>query len=63
MDLRTKGAAHEVKGAAKEEVGNITHDRSQQAAGAIEKHAGKAERMIAELNNRKDRKDAQDTRR
>jgi uncharacterized protein YjbJ (UPF0337 family) len=60
MGKRTEGTGHEIKGAVKEQVGKVTNDRSQQVAGNVEKHAGKAERMIAELNDRKDR---QDTRR
>jgi uncharacterized protein YjbJ (UPF0337 family) len=59
MDNRTEGAGHQIKGAVKEQVGKATHDRSQQVAGNVEKHAGKAERMIAEINDRKDRKDTQ----
>lgn len=57
MDNRTEGTGHQIKGAVKEQVGKATHDRSQQVAGNVEKHAGKAERMIAELNDRHSRKD------
>ena len=57
MSHRIEGAGHEIKGTVKEQVGKATNDRSQQVAGTVEKHAGKAERMIAELNDRKDRKD------
>jgi uncharacterized protein YjbJ (UPF0337 family) len=46
------GMRHEVKGTLKERLGQATHDRSQQASGAIERHAGKAEQMIAHLNER-----------
>ena len=57
MDNRTEGTGHQIKGAVKEQVGKATHDRTQQVAGNVEKHAGKAERMIAELNERQSRKD------
>jgi uncharacterized protein YjbJ (UPF0337 family) len=57
MDNRTEGEAHEAKGAAKEQAGKTTDDRSRQIAGNVEKHAGKAEGMIAAINERRSRND------
>ena len=52
MINRVDGMAHEAKGTLKERLGEATHDRSQQLEGAAERHAGKAEQMIALLNDR-----------
>lgn len=58
MINRIEGMGHEAKGALKEAVGETTHNRSQQLEGSIERHAGKAEQMIALLNDRTRRTDA-----
>jgi uncharacterized protein YjbJ (UPF0337 family) len=49
---RIDGMGHEVKGAIKERVGQVTGDRSQQIEGNIEKNEGKAEQMIDALVDR-----------
>lgn len=51
MINRVDGMVHEAKGTLKERVGEATHDRTQQIEGAVERHAGKAEQMIALLND------------
>jgi uncharacterized protein YjbJ (UPF0337 family) len=58
MINRIDGMAHEAKGTLKEAIGEARHDRSQQLEGKVERHAGKAEQMIALLNDRKRRPDA-----
>ena len=58
MINRVDGMAHEIKGTLKEAVGEATNDRSQQFEGKVERHAGKAEQMIAHLNDRKRPHDA-----
>ena len=40
---RIEGAAHQVKGAAKETLGKVTGDRKTEAEGAAEKAAGKVQ--------------------
>jgi uncharacterized protein YjbJ (UPF0337 family) len=50
---RIEGMGHEAKGALKEAVGQATNNRSQQIEGSVERHAGKAEQMIALLNDRR----------
>jgi uncharacterized protein YjbJ (UPF0337 family) len=58
MINRIEGMGHEAKGAVKEAVGQATHNHSQQLEGSVERHAGKAEQMIALLNDRSRRSDA-----
>ncbi|HET6436083.1 MAG TPA: CsbD family protein [Xanthomonadaceae bacterium] len=50
-DKRLEGAGHQVKGAVKEGIGKMTDDHSQEAEGKLEKHAGKAERKVGELQD------------
>jgi uncharacterized protein YjbJ (UPF0337 family) len=58
-DKRIEGRGHEVKGAIRETVGDVTGNRSQQIKGNVEKNAGKAEQMIGELADRQRRNEAQ----
>src|SRR6478735_1888097 len=58
-DKRIEGRGHEVKGAIREAVGDVTGNRSQQIKGNVEKNAGKAEQMIGELADRQRRNEAQ----
>lgn len=46
------GVGHEVKGTIKEQVGQVTGNRSQQAEGNVEKNVGKAEQMIDAMTDR-----------
>ena len=46
------GVGHEVKGAIKEQVGQVTGNRSQQVEGNVEKNVGKAEQMIDAMTDR-----------
>ena len=46
------GVGHEVKGTIKEQVGQITGNRSQQVEGNVEKNVGKAEQMIDAMTDR-----------
>ena len=57
MINRVEGMGHEAKGTLKEAVGEATHNRSQQLEGKVERHVGKAEQMIALLNDRTRRSD------
>ena len=41
---RIEGAAREAKGKVKQEAGRITRNRTMQAKGFVEKHAGKAQK-------------------
>lgn len=50
-DKRLEGAGHQVKGAVKEGIGKMTDDHSQEAAGKLEKNAGKAERKVGEIQD------------
>lgn len=43
---RVEGAVREAKGKIKQETGRITRNRSLQAKGLVEKHAGKAQRAV-----------------
>ena len=53
MDNHTSdGIGHEIKGTVKEQVGQLTGNRTQQIEGNIEKNAGKAEEMIDALVHR-----------
>lgn len=52
MNNRLDGMTHEAKGSLKESWGKATDDRSQQLEGSVERHAGKAEQMIALLADR-----------
>lgn len=47
-----EGIGHEVKGTIKEEIGQVTGNRSQQVEGNVEKHVGKAEQMIDAISHR-----------
>ena len=58
MINRVEGMGHEAKGSLKETLGQATHNRSQQLEGSVEREAGKAEQMIALLNDRNRRHDA-----
>ena len=49
---REKGAQHEVSGAIKEAVGKVTGDRSREAAGNIEKNAGKLQGKIGKATDK-----------
>ena len=49
---RIDGKAHEIKGAIKEQIGQVTGNHSQQIEGNIEKNGGKAEQMIDALEDR-----------
>ncbi len=49
---RIDGIGHEVKGSVKEQVGELTGNRSQQVEGNVEKHVGKAEQMIDAISDR-----------
>ena len=51
-DMGREGLGHEVKGTVKERIGQLTGDRSQQVAGNVEKHVGKAEQMIDAMTDR-----------
>ena len=46
------GIGHEFKGTVKEQIGQVTGNRSQQIEGNIEKNAGKAEQMVDALVDR-----------
>lgn len=59
MNNRLDGMVHEAKGSIKQGWGKATDDRSQQLEGSAERHAGKAEQMIALLADRAKRNDAQ----
>ena len=53
MDNHTSdGIGHEIKGTVKEQVDQLTGNRTQQIEGNIEKNAGKAEQMIDALVDR-----------
>jgi len=43
---RTEGTKHEIKGAVKEGVGKVTGNKAKEAAGNIEKNAGKAQNAV-----------------
>ncbi|HMB43356.1 MAG TPA: CsbD family protein [Luteimonas sp.] len=47
-----EGVGHEVKGTIKEQVGQVTGNRSQQVEGNVEKNVGKAEQMIDAMTDR-----------
>ena len=47
-DNRTKGAARQISGTAKELAGKLTGNTSKEVAGKIEKNVGKAQRNIGE---------------
>lgn len=51
-DMGNDGLGHEVKGTIKEQVGQVTGNRSQQVEGNVEKHVGKAEQMIDAMTDR-----------
>ena len=49
---RMEGTAREIKGKVKQEAGRITRNRSLQAKGFVEKHAGKAQRKLGQAKRR-----------
>lgn len=57
MNDRLDGMAHEAKGTLKQSWGKATDDRSQQVEGSVERHAGKAEQMVALMADRARRTD------
>ena len=57
-DKRIDGMGHQVKGSVKEQVGDMTDNHSKEAAGKMEKNAGKAERKLGEMQD--DMRDAAD---
>lgn len=52
VEDRMEGAAREAKGKVKQETGRITRNRSLQAEGFVEKHAGKAQRAAGRAASR-----------
>jgi uncharacterized protein YjbJ (UPF0337 family) len=48
---RAKGAKHEVKGAIKDLVGNVTGNYSKELAGNVEKNHGKVQRKAGEASD------------
>ena len=52
VEDRAEGAARQAKGKVKQEVGRITRNRSMQAEGFVEKHAGKAQRAAGRARGR-----------
>jgi uncharacterized protein YjbJ (UPF0337 family) len=51
-NMGNEGVGHEVKGTIKEQVGQVTGNRSQQVEGNVEKNVGKAEQMIDAMTDR-----------
>ena len=51
-DMGRQGVGHEVKGTIKEQIGQVTGNRTQQVEGNVEKNAGKAEQMIDAMADR-----------
>lgn len=49
---RTEGTKHEVKGAIKEGIGKVTGQPAKEAAGNIEKNAGKIQKEIGKEHDR-----------
>jgi len=45
-DMGRQGVGHEVKGTIKEQIGQVTGNRTQQVEGSVETTAGKAQQMI-----------------
>jgi uncharacterized protein YjbJ (UPF0337 family) len=46
IEDKVEGAARQAKGKVKQETGRVTRNRSMQAEGFVEKHAGKAQRAV-----------------
>jgi uncharacterized protein YjbJ (UPF0337 family) len=46
---KVEGKMHEVKGAAKEKIGHATNDPDLEAEGMGEKHAGKVQKKVGDL--------------
>ncbi len=49
---RTEGTKHQVTGAIKEGVGKVTGDRSKEAAGNLEKNAGKVQAEVGKATDK-----------
>ena len=52
---RVEGGMRQGTGKVKQEAGRITRNRSMQAEGFVEKHAGKAQKAMGNRNARKGR--------
>jgi uncharacterized protein YjbJ (UPF0337 family) len=52
---RMEGSARQLKGKIKQETGRVTRNRSMQAEGFVEKHAGKAQRAVGRRRARRER--------
>jgi uncharacterized protein YjbJ (UPF0337 family) len=50
-DDRTQGTADELKGRAREAVGDLTGDEDQQAKGQAEQAQGKGEKVVGDVKN------------
>jgi uncharacterized protein YjbJ (UPF0337 family) len=46
---KLQGAAHEVKGAVKEKVGQVTHNPDLEDEGTVEKVGGKVQKKVGDL--------------
>lgn len=57
VEDRMEGAARQAKGKVKQEAGRITRNRSMQAEGFVEKHAGKAQRSVGRAKAKVERSD------
>jgi uncharacterized protein YjbJ (UPF0337 family) len=55
IEDRSEGAARQTKGKIKQETGRITRNRSLQAKGFVEKHAGKAQRASGRARSKTER--------
>jgi uncharacterized protein YjbJ (UPF0337 family) len=55
VEDRIQGSARQAKGAVKQEVGRVTRNRSMQAEGFVEKHAGKAQRAAGRSKAKRER--------
>ena len=52
---RVEGTKHEIKGAVKEGIGKLTNDPLKQAAGNLEKNAGKVQKEVGkEIDRQRD---------
>ena len=49
---RTEGTARQIQGQIKQETGRVTRNRSLQAKGFVEKHAGKSQRKRGQTKKR-----------
>ena len=48
-DDKTTGKVHEVKGAIKQKVGELTNDPNLEADGRVEKNAGKIQNVVGKI--------------